>query len=110
MSSVLETLIKGRAAIALPEHWTQFIWARNATGGPASCKNLSAVSFCSTGVLIKIGVPRDGSDPLRLAVVNALCAEMNGKIVKFNDTHTHSEVIAAWDRAIATEQKHLASV
>ena len=93
----LETLKAARQLITDPAKWTQGWLARNALGEHADVDSSSAVCFCSIGALCRVGsvayygaqriLERNISDGLSLGW--------------FNDTHTHAEVLALFDAAIA---------
>ncbi|MCQ8277956.1 hypothetical protein NFI95_05790 [Acetobacteraceae bacterium KSS8] len=95
---IRETLIKARDLIAVPERWTQRSYARTAAGATIGPKELPAVCWCSSGAILRT----ENSWPRRFAAEEVLGAAMGDSIVFFNDTHTHAEVIAAFDRAIAS--------
>lgn len=96
--NLLETLRYGRALISSPERWTQHESARDAKGNYVFPVQDNAVCWCSTGVLDKIG----GS--CRIDAIEELSTTSfkvaNTEIVKYNDTHSHTEVLAVWDATI----------
>jgi hypothetical protein len=92
-----EILIAGRALIADPEHWTQGAIARNLENRSINSDRADACKFCSIGALNKCSTNKNS------APIIALMVTMEGNVSCFNDTHTHAEVLAAWDRAIANE-------
>lgn len=97
--NTLEILKAGRELISDPARWTQATSARTADGEPCNSFSKRAASFCSlTAVDHAAG---DSSDGSHCAAVKALQIAARGSIVEFNDRHTHAEVLAAWDRAIA---------
>lgn len=52
------------------------------------------------------GVPFDGViTPTRTAAVGTLQRLAGGLVSRFNDTHTHAEVLDLFDRAIAIEEE-----
>lgn len=84
VSPTKRLLMEARKLIASPDHWCQGSY--NTKGGRR----------CAVGALAAI----DGGDIDQS--YELLLAEMGGGAVSaFNDTHTHEEVIAAFDRAIA---------
>lgn len=86
--TVTEALLAARVLIAEPEHWCQ--------GVPKSgCRRCS---------LEAISVACGSNDELFRACHKRLSQAMGALMVtKFNDEHEHAEVMAAWDKAIATE-------
>lgn len=81
-----EILTAARKQIELPENWCQQYFFRDN-------------ARCSDGALVMaslMGDPKSVEQADRL-----LASEMDGDIRTFNDTRTHAEVLAAFDRAIA---------
>jgi hypothetical protein len=90
-----EILTRGREAISDPAHWIQ-----------NSLYNYNRTSFCSyAAVQVGAGDEPDWSydNPALSDAYRVLAGEM-GDICGFNNTHTHDEVLAAWDRAIASTE------
>jgi len=94
MSSTLMLLIRGREYITDRSRWCQGSFKR----GEAVC-SLGAIYQCadiigeSKGSLIWDTAACNGAN-------EALRARM-GCVPEYNDTHSHAEVLAAWDAAIA---------
>ena len=86
-SSVAETLRAARALIDTPDKWCQGAYGRG-----ERC--------CVKGAIWRMRTP---SHTMRLAFM-ALRRVTNSTPETFNDTHTHAEVIAALDAAIAAEE------
>lgn len=95
--TVKEVLIAARAKIADPVNWTQGEYARNADG--ADCEGDDAVCWCAIGAIQE---SCDDYDTARDAL-EYLHAVMGTYPYHFNDTHTHAEVIAKFDEAIAAQ-------
>jgi hypothetical protein len=94
--SVLETLIKARALIEKHENWTQGKFFDNRG------------RRCALGALYDAeGIPytQSATTPSDKALRSAM-GEFPGT---FNDTHTHADVLAAFDRAIEAERAKEAS-
>jgi hypothetical protein len=87
-----EILTAARELISAPERWTQEAFARDAGGNSCSEKLERAVCFCSWGAFHRAGYS--------IIAEHFLRSEMDGMPGRFNDTHTHAEVLAAFDRAI----------
>ncbi len=94
-----EALIAARAKIEKPENWTQDFLARSAKGRKVSPRSANAVCWCAMGALE--AVCRYGSEA-SIGSFDALAHAMPSLygIAEFNDTHTHSEVLAKFDEAI----------
>lgn len=101
-----EILRKARELISDPTHWTQKAFARGPDGRSVDDSDPRACSWCSLGALIKVtgeNFPR-GELVLERAVRELHPGIDTASIVRFNDTRSHSEVLAVWDRAIEIEQ------
>lgn len=96
-----EFLKQAKSLIDSPEKWTTEFVARNAQGGCVAETSDEAICFCSVGALYKQAhisglpyIPQDSWKYLRSGT--------NGvEAPKYNDSHTHAEVMLAWDKAIA---------
>jgi hypothetical protein len=101
MKTAKDIFTEAFALVRNPETWTQGDWARNAEGEYVYADDPGAVCWCSSGAVLRAMeagcFSPNGPD---MAVINALCADVGDwKIAHFNDTHTHAEVVAAWERA-----------
>ena len=85
--------------IAKRENWTQDDYAKTADGNGAYSKSDEAVCWCSLGALTKLSPPDEDKQVRKLAKL-LLSEAMDSPIAIFNDSHTHEEVLAAWDKAI----------
>jgi hypothetical protein len=90
--SVADVLRKARALIEKPENWLQGEYC-------------DGDKFCLLGAIAKVQeLPEYKSEetPAYFAVKAAVRALDPGTVFphRFNDTHTHAEVLAAFDRAI----------
>ena len=97
--TISEHLAAARDLIKDPSGWTQGFFARDKSGNEVSVRDPSAVCFCASGAISRI--PSSAS---RDRVFRCLEEQMNGYIPKFNDSHSHAEVLAAFDRAIAESE------
>jgi hypothetical protein len=94
--NTLEILTASRAKIADKNNWCQVASARNFMGASVSPYSITACSWCSVGAIECVEKSVfDTSAHVQLE------AFMGNDIGEFNDTHSHSEVLAAWDKAIA---------
>jgi hypothetical protein len=103
-----EVLRAARAKIEKPENWTRRANARNLDGHAVSAVSGFAASWDANGACLSVADDW-WACPAVNALRNAIAAiEPHSKITSlagFNDTHTHAEVIALFDRAIAAEEE-----
>ena len=107
---MLTILEKARAILALPEHWCQQSYARSSTGEKLSdVTDPTACSWCMLGAVEKIedsfSVVRQVGHHLEQAA-RALGYRVN-RIIDFNDSHTHQEVLRVFDKAIENERTRI---
>lgn len=95
MKTALQLLEEGKATIQDPKRWTQGAFARDKENEKVSSHNPTAVCWCSLGALNRI----EDSGEYRQAV-RLLCKAAGMEVADFNDSATHEEVIAMWDKAI----------
>ena len=98
-----ELLIKAKAVIADPKHWTKGQYARDAKGQASAPCGPDAVCWCSLGALDKVAHEEYTYDA-RFAATRCLfdVSEKYGYngIVDLNDNSSHEIVMKAWDAAI----------
>lgn len=106
-----------RDLIADPDHWTQGYGARTAEGYNIHPTSFGATSFCAVGAVNRVtgGKPNlmePALTSLRAAVLEGAPsgARTSGPITTFNDNHTHAEVLAMFDRAIASVRQDAEAV
>lgn len=100
--TTLEILCGARELISDPERWTIGALARDCNGDPTYYKYDDAVKFCAVGAICRVNFK-----------FGHVCSNANNSIIElnfvieshfslgdFNDTHTHTEVLSAFDRAI----------
>jgi hypothetical protein len=116
---VLDILTAAKKLIETPEKWTKQYSARTRDGVACPSYDPKAVCFCSTGALTRAaGVRRDKhhrAPSVFYAAERTLADAMTPasqhnepvffRITKFNDEHDHSEVMAAFDKAIKFAQR-----
>lgn len=98
----LETLIAARDLITPPERWTTGFRARFENRMLCDPRDPDAVCFCAVGAIHKFCYDERWTDTsafklLRLGMDPTMDYV---DIARWNDTHTHAEVLAAFDRAI----------
>ena len=100
--TTLETLKAARKLIEIPEHWCQENYAQDGDDRRVGPNSYKAYAFCGVGALCR--ATKKGAltilwHPAYAALELGLA---NGEdITDFNDTHTHAEVLQAFDQAIA---------
>jgi hypothetical protein len=98
--NTVEILKAARAKIEKEENWCQGAYARDADDNDVDDKSPRACRWCAWGALNVI-------ENVMFSDVgyNALVEYCSGQGVGgFNDTHTHAEVLALFDKAIAAEK------
>lgn len=105
--TVVELLTRARKRIERPECWTQGEFARDEYGDEVPSRDEDAVCWCMYGavtahVSIHSSQFTTASEFLHKAVGQILGEEPDDIAEDFNDTdgRLHSEVLAAFDRAI----------
>lgn len=98
MSLIREILVDARKAIEDPEHWTQGACARDAQGNEVDETSRFAASWCAVGATYK--ALRAARQDMATQLIDALSRACNASISEYNDTHTHEEVLAMFDKAI----------
>lgn len=94
-----DDLRAARNLIERPEAWTKGVVARDTFGSPITPDSSDAVCWCAYGALAK--VTRSASPDYDAATAMLRKVVRADTVSGFNDTHTHAEVLAAFDRAIA---------
>ena len=104
-----ELLIKAKAIILAPAHWTQNAFARDELGNTTDELASDAVCFCSLGALYKAQSNTLITEEWQAAkdYINRSirATEQYLGVAGYNDTHTHAEVLAKFDAAITLAQE-----
>lgn len=100
-TTVKDVLIAARAKISDPARWTRGSSAKTKHGSLTYSKDSAAVCWCAAGAVVS--AVEDSNSPEADAALRSLRISMNGPIPLFNDTHTHAEVLAKFDEAIAAQ-------
>ncbi len=96
--NVLAILQRARARIASPANWLRRLDSANQHGCRVDPKHPSACRFCLLGA-----IQAECDSRLEVDVVCNWVIDTHNPthaIVSYNDSHTHTEVLAAIDRAI----------
>ncbi len=100
--NTLTLLKEARKVIAKPDNWTQGANARDEYGDTVSTVSSDAVCWCWLGSLVRVS---GGDDEARYTAQLALQEDLHGCITATNDSHTHTEVMKAFDFTIARLEK-----
>ncbi len=99
--TTLDVLKAARERISDPSRWCQqrlriwSYWTRN-----------EAVAWCAVGAVLDSAEEMTPTGPLASRAMAALSAKVAPmSLPYFNDTHSHVEVLALFDRAIAAEEQ-----
>jgi hypothetical protein len=106
--TTLEILRAARAKIANPENWTQEAYARDSEGIPCDCLAPGAQKWCLFGAF-KAVAPLTPEVQQHETTRLLTAAAHTPFLAKFNDSHTHAEVLAIFDVAISLTGWEVAS-
>lgn len=105
--NTVELLKAARAKIEKPENWTQGAFAKNAEGHNTFLGHddyVNVTCWCAWGAVEEAagsGVRYSGD---AMQALHCALPEGTEWVPDFNDSHTHEEVLALFDRAIASEE------
>lgn len=102
---ISDILIEAKKKIDTPKNWTTHYLARDNAGRVTSIDCKSAVCFCSIGALELEFFEKDIPRSTWYQCIKALQVSMGSYVPDFNDTHTHQEVMEAWDQAISVQKQ-----
>ena len=93
-----EALRKARKLITQEEAWIRGLYAEDDRGNALYGNEPGAIKFCAVGAMQHINDSRvfSGQFPESVFLKDA----MGSHIAEFNNSHTHAEVLNAFDRAI----------
>jgi hypothetical protein len=106
--NTVEILKAGRELISDPARWTQTTYARAENGEILFGDDPGAICWCSRGALQKVLNTHRSIPPkvgMALDAAARQLARRNVGVIEFNDSRTHAEVLAMWDRAIANAER-----
>ena len=96
MTTPKQTLIAARALIADERRWTKRAKARDEYGLIATPTDERAICFCSIGAIEKVCCRYVEQINARQQLNSVISMSLS----IYNDTHTHAEVLAMFDKAI----------
>ena len=98
--STKQLLIAAREIIEKPENWTKETFARTRSGKETFTADAKACMFCAEGALIRAQQTIGGNvESAVLTLENLVGSALY--LSRFNDSHTHQEVLNVFDQAIA---------
>ena len=100
---ISDVLIKAKTLIQDPENWTQGVLARDNLYEPVPATSRNAVCFCTYGAVDRaLGLENSIQYHEVTRLLRKVCAAISGSsmVAVYNDTHTHPEVLALFDKAI----------
>lgn len=103
MTDTLDILRGAYRLIERPEHWCQGEYARTSGGRHVSIMDEDACAFCLTGALVRAAGGIKASRAASDTVLQVLGDHRSG-IPRYNDTHSHLDVLRLLSRAIALEE------
>ena len=96
-----------RELIRNPAHWTRGALARNAQGQDVPVASPDVQALCLTGAIYRFDVLHPNADTMR-AVWGSLLEVIHHRykcpVPEFNDTHSHTEVLAVLDEVISAQE------
>lgn len=99
--TTLETLKAARKVIEDPAHWTQEEFARQFNDSDelvwAHPHKAGAVCWCATGAIACV---QGRGNPSWNFEFDEAFGKTDDQLQEFNDSHTHADVLAAFDEAI----------
>lgn len=107
MSETVHVLVKARDLIAEPTRWTKRAEALSAHGALVSPRSPLAVCWCLRGAVERAAMGTDAASDDDLSwrywqrAIGHVGDLTDGRPARFNDLHTHSEVLDVLDAAIA---------
>ncbi len=105
----VEILEKARELISDESRWTKGEYARDDRGQDIEFNDPGACAFCALGAVLVASGAEDDCDSVTADADRRLTQEVGGSFIndvaRFNDSHTHAEVLALFDRAIAAARE-----
>ena len=106
--NTVEILKAAKQKIIDPSNWMQGYYARDINGSERVGNEPGAVCFCSIGAIEAVtGIFHHGKG-WNNKPVDLLQEAAGMQIANYNDSHTHEEVLAVFDKAIAAAEKESA--
>lgn len=100
MITVHDVLVRARQIISRPEAWTQRALARDKDSNPVPVSSDLAVCFCSYGADQKAASELNAGLRICAEADYALQRAAGMGVATFNDSGSHAEVLAVFDKAI----------
>lgn len=106
--STADILRRAKARIADPEHWCRWEFALDHLGIDVESTSDTACAWCALGALAAengVAINIATYQPGERFIEAASMALHNEPMAKVNDTMTHADVMAVYDRAIELAEK-----
>ena len=119
ITELIRVLKESRQLVAKPENWTQQTMAQNEFKDDVFPTDVNAICFCALGAItkvlnlnldsVKFTMNLEEQEQLlyiRRLVTQQLEEDIRDEyLTEFNDNHTHTEVLNAFDKTIARLEK-----
>lgn len=104
-TEVMDLLREARALISDPDKWTQGALARNAHGSEVAHYSPDACKWCAVGAISRVAASNNASYDTEMSAYSSLVQASrrlfySDAVGEVNDTHSHTDVLALFDRAI----------
>ena len=101
-----EILVAAKALIEKPSNWTQKACARDYNGLEVAPLSSEACSWCILGAVRKVTSDTNNEKVYEKVYENLYPFINEVLISEFNDRHSHSEILAVFDKGIAMALAH----
>ena len=101
MREAAKLLKEAREVIRFRRRWVQGHFALDGHGNVVKPDDNAAVCWCASGAMRKVGNNNAWYSVARAALLNAVTGPNSGSLGRYNDNHTHAEVLEMFDDAIA---------
>lgn len=106
--NTFEVLTAARELISVPERWTQGVHARNISGIAVATKGNLATCWCADGAINRVSGTDFVAECAAYERLDNVCFKLFGEgFIAYNDSHTHEEILALFDVAIAETKEEL---
>lgn len=100
--NTIDILKKARELISDPIHWCRGCFAKTASGERRYFLAQDAHSWCAKGAVFHFALTLDHTEVAEAFLALEQAADTPFGVAMFNDSHEHADVMAMYDRAIAS--------